>query len=268
MRLALVVEYEGTRYHGFQYQDNGISIQEEIENSIAQLTCEKVRIKVAGRTDAGVHADGQVIAFDTDANYGPGVFLKGLNHYLPDDIAVKESYEVPETFDPRRDAKSRVYQYTIRNSEVPSPLLRRIATVIPNRLDIKLMKEAAAIFMGTHDFESFSGPLENDKMSTIRRIELSRLVCSGERLQYTIEGNAFLPHQIRRMTGAMVDVGRGIMTLNDLTRLVQGTSEKVAHSLPPQGLCLKKVRYERFPPTMSMNPDDRFENDLRSSVHN
>ena len=260
MRLALVVEYEGTRYHGFQYQHNAISIQEEIENSIRELTSEKVRIKVAGRTDAGVHADGQVIAFDTDANYGAGVFLKGLNYYLPDDIAVKESYEVPSTFDPRRDAKSRVYRYTIRNSEVPSPLLRRVATVIPNRLDVKLMMEAASLFIGTHDFESFSGPLENDKSSTIRKIVRSDLVRCGERLEYTIEGNAFLPHQIRRMAGAMVDVGKGIITLNDLARLVQGTSEKVAHSLPPQGLCLKEVRYEGFPPVMSMHPNDCSEN--------
>ena len=145
IRLALTIEYEGTRYHGFQYQDNASNIQEELENSIYKFTGEVVRVKAAGRTDSGVHAIGQVISFDTVTRHKPETFVSGLYHYLPEDIAVREAFKGPEAFDPRRDAVSRVYKYTIRNSKVPSPLQRRIATEITADLDVLEMKKGASL---------------------------------------------------------------------------------------------------------------------------
>ena len=248
IRLALTIEYEGTRYHGFQYQDNASNIQEELENSIYKFTGEVVRVKAAGRTDSGVHAIGQVISFDTVTRHKPETFVSGLNHYLPEDIAVREAFKVPESFDPRRDAVSRVYKYTIRNSKVPSPLQRRIATVITADLDILEMKKGASLYLGTHDFRKFSGPMKGEGFSSIRKILRSDLMKKNDILEYTIEGNAFLSHQVRRMVGALVDVGRGALTLDDLRQLIRGVGDSVAHSLPAQGLCLKEVRYESFPP--------------------
>jgi len=248
IRLALTIEYEGTRYHGFQYQDNASNIQEELENSIYKFTGEVVRVKAAGRTDSGVHAIGQVISFDTVTRHKPETFVSGLNHYLPEDIAVREAFKVPESFDPRRDAVSRVYKYTIRNSKVPSPLQRRIATEITADLDVLEMKKGASLYLGTHDFRKFSGPMKGEGFSSVRKILRSHLVKKNDILEYTIEGNAFLSHQVRRMVGALVDVGRGALTLDDLKQLIRGVGDSVAHSLPAQGLCLREVRYERFPP--------------------
>ena len=248
IRLALTIEYEGTRYHGFQYQDNASNIQEELENSIYKFTGEVVRVKAAGRTDSGVHAIGQVISFDTVTRHKPETFVGGLNHYLPEDIAVREAFKVPESFDPRRDAVSRVYKYTIRNSKVPSPLQRRVATEIKAELDILEMKRGASLYLGTHDFKKFSGPMKGEGFSSVRKILRSHLMKKNDILEYTIEGNAFLSHQVRRMVGALVDVGRGALTLDDLKQLIRGVGDSVAHSLPAQGLCLREVRYERFPP--------------------
>ena len=249
MRLALIVEYEGTAYNGFQFQANAPSIQEEIEKAIGHLTGERVRVKGAGRTDAGVHAKGQVVAFDTDSEHSPETFVKAMNHYLPDDIAILEGHRVSEDFDPRRHATSRTYRYSIVRSPTPSPLMRRQACIVGEGLGVDSMREAARILEGEHDFRLFAGPLEREGASTVRRIDAASIIEDEEVLKLDFVGNAFLPHQVRRMAGALLDVGRGNIGLSEFEKIVDGKcGSVVAHSLPPQGLCLMKVTYPDFPP--------------------
>ncbi len=249
MRLALIVEYEGTAYHGFQFQANAHSIQEEIEKAIGQLTGERVKVKGAGRTDAGVHARGQVVAFDTESEHSPETFVNAMNHHLPDDIAVRQAHRVDDDFDPRRRAVSRTYRYSVVRSSTPSPLMRRQACIVGGALDVPLMREAARMLEGEHDFRRFAGPLEREGASTVRRIDVASIIEDGERLEFDFVGNAFLPHQVRRMAGALLDMGRGRIDISEFEKIVDGKcGGVVTHSLPPQGLCLMKVTYPDFPP--------------------
>ncbi len=244
MRLALVIEYQGTRYHGFQYQTNANSVQEEIENSIARLTGKKTRISAAGRTDAGVHARNQVATFDTESDVEIAQMARGINYYLPEDIVVKKVVRVDEKFDPRREAKSRIYKYSIFNSNFHSPLNRLYTHRVSGRLDREMMKEGAKLFLGTHDFRKFAGKVEKNK-STVRTIFRSTWDCENEALVYEVEGNAFLPHQVRRMVGALVDLGRERLILKDIQDMLIGEGKARSNSIPAKGLCLEKIIYEK-----------------------
>ena len=170
MRLAMIVEYDGAGYSGFQYQKNAPTVQEQIENSIESLTAEPVRIKAAGRTDAGVHALGQVVAFDTEAPYPPETVRDALNARLPDDIAVRAVYRVRPDFDPRRDAVSRMYRFTLLVSDVRAPLARRCSHRVRGLLDLESMTQAAALMEGVHDFANFAGAMSDPAASTVRRV--------------------------------------------------------------------------------------------------
>lgn len=248
MRMALIIEYDGTNYHGFQYQTNAASIQEELERAIADFTGETTRVGGAGRTDAGVHAKGQVVAFDTSSAHSPDTFLRALNFHLPEDVAVKSAHGVAEEFDPRRDALTRKYRYTILNSPVRSPLLRSTTWRVREDLEVDKMQQATAFLIGSHDFARFSGPLGERRDSTVRRMDEASVVRSGDLIQFEIEGNSFLPHQVRRMAGSLVDIGKANLTLDDFREMIDGGENgAVAHSLGPQGLCLMGVTYADFP---------------------
>ena len=254
MRLALIIEYEGTRYRGFQYQANAPTIQGELERAIRRFTGECARVKAAGRTDAGVHALGQVIAFDTDAAHPPATAIGALNYHLPGDIAVKAAFKVGDDFDPRRSARRRTYRYRILNSATPSPLARRFACRIPQPLDARRMQAAADMFIGAHDFRRFAAH-RPDKPNSVRCVSRAALERSGDTITFEVVANAFLHHQVRRMAGALADVGRGRLSLDDLRTMIDnGQTDKMAHSLPPQGLCLMSVEYADFPPRA--NPID------------
>ena len=249
MRLALVLEYDGSSYHGFQYQPGIPTIREELENSIAKLDRRCPRVEGAGRTDAGVHATGQVVVFDTAVDRTPSTFVRALNHYLPEDVSVRSAYQVPCDFDPRRMALSRRYVYTIYTGRTPSPLSRRTTWHSRYELDVVKMNAAANVLLGTHDFERFSGPMDKNTRTTIREIIKIGVSGQGDLVEFEVEGNAFLPHQVRRMAGALVDVGRGNLTIMDIEAMVSCTSEdKVARALPAHGLCLVEVKYRDFPP--------------------
>ena len=255
MRLALIVEYEGTSYHGFQYQLNAPSIQEELESAISRLTGERVRVTGAGRTDAGVHAQGQVVAFDTGARHSAGTFVRALNSHLPDEIAVRAAHRVREEFDPRRHALGRRYRYTILNRPAPSPLLRRTACLVAETLNVGNMETAAKLLVGKHDFARFSGPLE-DGGSTVRQIFEASVSRAGDLVTFDVKGNAFLPHQVRRTAGSLVDIGREKLSLDEFRGMIDGgDTQAVAHSMPAQGLCLMEVTYADFPPVVG-EPDD------------
>ncbi len=253
MRLALTIEYDGSRYSGFQYQTNAPSVQAELEGAIERLTGEKVRIAGAGRTDAGVHAAGQVVAFDTGSDLPAERFAAGMNFHLPKDVAVRSAHRVPEGFDPRRAAVSRWYAYTLLNRATRSPLGERSAVVVKQPLDIGLMRKASKLMEGTHDFARFAGPLERPDASTVRIVNKIDIKVDGEIIEINVDGSAFLPHQVRRMVGALVDVGRGKMTAAEVASLIAGhDTGAVARSMPPQGLSLVQVRY---PKQLGLGPD-------------
>ena len=249
MRLAMIVEYHGEGYSGFQYQKNAPTVQQQIEKAIESLTAQPTRIKAAGRTDAGVHALGQVVAFDTDAGYAPEVFLNALNARLPLDIAVREAYRVRPNFDPRRDAISRLYRYTLLVSNVRSPVWRRSSHQVRGPLALDSMRDAASLMVGVHDFANFGGPPERPDASTVRRIFGIYLNTDGAFIHVEVEGNAFLTRQVRRMVGALLDVGAGRLTTEDIEKQISRAEDApTARSLPPQGLCLVEVKYADFPP--------------------
>jgi len=243
------VEYDGTAYHGFQYQPGVPTIQSELEKAIESLTGERTRIAGAGRTDAGVHARGQVAAFDTRSSHSPEVVVNALNHFLPEDIVVKEAHRVDAGFDPRRNALSRRYRYTIHNSRRPAAIGRNTRCHVAERLDLTAMCETVDLFVGTHDFDRFSGPLPNGKTNTVRTVTEAVVAATGPEVTFEVTANAFLPHQVRRMTGALVDVGRGRLTIEDVKNMIEMEStDAVAHTMAAKGLCLMEVKYHGFPP--------------------
>ena len=247
-RLAMTVEYDGTDYSGFQFQKNAPSVQRRLESAIHGLTGETVRVKAAGRTDAGVHALGQVVAFDTRTPYTPSVVRAALNARLPDDVAVKTVRDAPPGFDPRRDAISRTYRYALLVSEVRSPLRRRTASVIKTAPDLDAMRAAAALMVGTHDFSNFGSP-PSPGGSAVRRVDRVDINQDGATIRIEVEGSSFLTRQVRRMAGALLDAGGGRLTIEDVQNQISGDeAAPPARSMPPTGLCLLKVRYAGFSP--------------------
>jgi tRNA pseudouridine38-40 synthase len=240
-RIALLLEYDGTRYQGFQLQASAPTIQGELERAIQALT--GVRVKAASRTDSGAHARGQVVAFTTSSGYPPQVFLRALNHYLPPDIKVRGAWEAAPGFDPRRQARSRVYRYTILNSETPSPLVMPFAHWVREPLDVEAMARAASLLLGTHDFAPFAGKVPG-RRSTVRRVYRWDVWREGELVIMEAEANAFLPHQVRRTAGALVAVGLGRMTLEEFGAILEGRRELKGTALPARGLCLMRVKYD------------------------
>ena len=246
--MALVLEYEGTAYAGFQRQANAPSVQEAVEQAIESLTGTRSRVSGAGRTDAGVHAVGQVTAFDTESRLPRDRWCAGLNHHLPDDIAVVATYEVPGDFDPRRHATSRVYRYTFLEGGRRSPIRRRLVHPIRGTLDVAGMAQALACLEGERDFAPFSGALPEER-STIRRMHRARVWREANEVHMELEANAFLPQQVRRTAGAVLRVGRAAMTVEAFGALADSRERGAAHEvLPPCGLCMREVKYRSFPP--------------------
>lgn len=243
-----MLEYEGTAYAGFQSQANAPSVQARVEEAIEALTGAWSRLAGAGRTDAGVHALGQVAAFDTDSTLPMERVHGGLNAHLPEDIAVVTAWEAPEGFDPRRHAVARVYRYTFQVERARSPLRRRFVHEVRGPLDVSAMARALAAIEGSHDFAPFAGAVESGK-STRRRITRTAVWREGDEVHVEIEGNAFLPQQIRRTAGALLQVGTGAMTVEAFEALIeQGRPGEARWVLPARGLCLRIVRYRGLPP--------------------
>jgi len=246
-RIALVVSYEGTRYQGFQRQRDRATVQGKLEEALQKLTSTFTSIAAAGRTDTGVHALGQVVAFTTTSSLPPRTFLNGLNYYLPQDIVVRTAYRVDQQFHPRRDAQRRAYRYAILNSAVPSPLERRMVLWIKHHLDAVTMNTAAKYLIGQRDFAPFTGRLLPGR-SSVRHLYASSVRRHGELILIDMEGSAFLPGQIRRTAGALVQVGSGRMSIQAFRRLLQeGKSGSARLALPALGLCLVRVLYQELP---------------------
>ena len=242
--MALVVEYDGTRYHGFQYQVNASSVQEELEKALGCLTNKNVRVKGAGRTDRGVHATGQVVSFDVDSVYSVSTIIGALNSYLPSDVAVKSGHEVDKEFDPRRHATSRIYLYTISLGPTRSPLDRFTTYYVRKSINVKVMEEAVSLFVGRHDFCIFAGKLDDPESSTVREIVKAEVRQGSDKVWIEFEGNAFLPQQVRRMAGALLALGKGNLTKTKFKSMIEtGQGDSGNYVLPPEGLCLIGVKY-------------------------
>ncbi|HUF52160.1 MAG TPA: tRNA pseudouridine(38-40) synthase TruA [Dehalococcoidia bacterium] len=244
-QIALLVEYQGTRYAGSQYQKNAPTVQDALERALGKLTNEPVRVAMAGRTDAGVHARGQVAAFRTTSRRWLEVISPGANARLPADIAVRAAREVPGDFNPRRHARKRWYRYTLHLGKTRLALLREFAWHIYEPLDLGAMTEAAGYLEGCHDFAAFTAPSEAARRNTVRVVFGARLWRAGELAHLDIEATAYLPHMVRRIMGTLAEIGRGKLATGEFRRLVEdappGAATKIA---PARGLCLMRVRYE------------------------
>ncbi len=243
-QILLIMEYDGTGYHGFQWQNGLPSIQKEVEKAIKKLTGERRRVISASRTDAGVHAQGQVVGFKTRSELSTGNFVNGLNHYLPRDIAVKAAYKVSDDFRVRRDAVSRQYSYYILNSPTRSPIREGRAHRVANPLNIEAMNRAAQTLIGEHDFASFASGDGSWLKSTVRNVSRAEACREGEMVSFRMEANSFLPHQVRTTVGTLIRVGLGKMNLDQFRSIIEtrlpGTAGPTA---PACGLCLDRVNY-------------------------
>ncbi|MEX0801150.1 MAG: tRNA pseudouridine(38-40) synthase TruA [Dehalococcoidia bacterium] len=244
-RLALLLEYEGTGLSGSQYQKNTRTVQEALEGAVSSLTSESIRVALAGRTDAGVHARGQVAAFTTSSRHDAGIVLRALNHHLPDQIAVRAVREVALDFSPRRQATARWYRYTVHNRPQRPALDRRFVWHIAEPLDAEAMGRAVNCLVGEHDFAAFTQPSLAGRQSNCRRMTRAEVARSGSRIVIDFEASAFLPHQVRRTVGVLADVGRGKLSPEGFERmLLEAKPGQASYSAPARGLCLMKVRYE------------------------
>ena len=231
--------YEGTAYSGFQIQPNAPTVQGELERVIAVMCAESVRITGAGRTDAGVHATGQVIDFRTTSGLGAEELERGVNALLPEDIAISDLEPAEDSFHARFSATGRTYEYRIRNAPVREPLWTRYEHWLPGELDVAAMRAAAAHLIGRHDFAAFAAGESGER--TVKRAEW---VVEGSVLRFEIESDAFLRGMVRGIVGTLLWAGRAKMTVERFAEVLDAKDRALAGpSAPAKGLCLVAVRY-------------------------
>ena len=242
--IKIVLEYDGTRYHGWQRQGDRTTIQRVLEESIRTITQEDIRIAGSGRTDAGVHALNQVANFKTNSNIAARNLLNGINSLLPGDIVVTELMETDTAFHARYDAKSKVYLYQILNRPVRSALYRHYAWFIREALDIDRIREATGLLIGTYDFSSFCA--SNCGITNHVRTVINTDVEMNQRsmIKIYVEANGFLKYMVRNIVGTLVDVGRGKLSSTEFKGIVEAKDRRRAGMTAPAcGLFLKKVKY-------------------------
>ena len=241
--LRLDICYDGTRYRGWQRlsgTDN--TIQGKIETALSRILGEPIEISGSGRTDAGVHAKGQVANFRCESTMPAAEMLSQLRRYLPEDIGIYSCKDCSERFHARLNAKEKTYRYRIWNSDAPCVFERRFVAVMQEKLNITAMEQAAAHFCGEHDFAAFCGN-PKFKKSTVRFIRSVKIHRCGEELQLTFTGNGFIHNQVRIMVGTLVEVGRGVRSADSIPELFGGKRAEAGFLAPAQGLCLMEVEY-------------------------
>ena len=242
--IVLIVEYDGTSYHGFQLQAGLPTIQRELETAIEGLTGERIRLMTASRTDAGVHAKGQVVSFRTGSAHSLETFVTGLNYYLPNDIVVKAAHRAEDSFNVRSHAVSREYNYYILNSSTRSPLRERFYHLVAGHLDIEAMNRAARALIGEHDFASFVTNSEAAARNTVKRVLRAEMRRDGDLVIFNMVANSFLMHQVRNTVGSLIRVGRGKMSVDEFCSILEAEKPCLAWPMAPAGgLCLMQVNY-------------------------
>lgn len=240
--IKLTIQYDGSGYSGWQYQDNALSIQEVLEKAIEEITGQRVNLHSSGRTDAGVHALGQVANFKVETDIRPDKFYHYFLKPLPEDIKVVGSEEVPLDFHSRFDAVSKTYLYRIYNGDDLYPMYRNTITQVEHPLDINLMREGASRLLGEKDFSPFAGLLP-ERVNPIRTLDSIKIRQEGKQIELEYKGQSFLRYQIRIMTGTLVQIGRGIYPPDEIDRIFSGQRTSPGPSMAGRGLYLIKVDY-------------------------
>lgn len=242
-RIKLIVEYDGSGYHGFQVQNNAHTVQAELEQAISRLNGEKTAIMFAGRTDAGVHAMGQVVAFDSASSIPPDKWQFALNSSLPPDIRVLRSGLTRPDFHPRFDALHKRYCYVIYRRREGAIFYRSLALINDERLDIEAMSQACSLLMGSQDFRAFCASGSSAKTYE-RMVYHCSLEEHGPLLQFEIEANGFLYNMVRIIVGTLLNIGRGIYPARTMQDIIASRDRSQAGpTAPPQGLYLLHVTY-------------------------
>lgn len=242
-RIKLIIEYDGSNYHGFQRQINAHTIQAEIEQGISKLTGENITIISAGRTDTGVHALGQVVAFDTDSRIPFDRWSLALNSVLPPDIRVIKSELAPADFHPRYDAISKIYNYKIYRKEQGKTIFRNYALCMTEPLNIPAMQEACKLIEGTHNFKSFcaSGSSVKNFERTVKSCTLTE---EWPFVNLEIEANGFLYNMVRIIMGTLLEIGQNNLKPDSITHIIKAENRAAAGpTAPPQGLYMVEVKY-------------------------
>jgi tRNA pseudouridine38-40 synthase len=243
--VKLLLAYDGTRYVGWQVQPNGPSVQAEVERALAELHGAPRRATAAGRTDAGVHAAGQVVSLAEERPLPLRAYVQGMNAILPGDVAVREAALAPDGFDARRSARGKRYRYRIENGRTRDPLSRRFSWQLFRPLDAAAMEEAARHLLGRHDFAAFQAAdcESHHAVREVRRLEVEGR--GGGRIDLVVEATAFVKHMVRNFVGTLVEVGLGRREAGSIPGLLASRDRRRAGpTAPAQGLCLEAVFYE------------------------
>ncbi len=241
--VAALVEYDGTEYAGFQLQKRGRTIQGELEEGLQKIMGQAVRVMAAGRTDAGVHAKGQVVHLRAPWRHSLAALRRAWNANLPQDIAIRAVSAVPPDFHARFSARSRVYRYRIYNARVRSPLLHRYTWHVDQELDVERMEAATRALLGRHDLASFGRAPQGE--NTVRTVLAADWRTHGRQVSMTMEADAFLQHMVRRVVATLVAVGLGRLSVEEFSGIIEARDPRQAAGLaPPNGLCLMAVRYD------------------------
>lgn len=241
--LRLDICYDGSRYRGWQRLPGAENtLQGKVETALTRILGEPIEISGSGRTDAGVHAMGQVASFHCESKMPAEEILEQLRRYLPEDIGIISCREASQRFHARLNAKQKVYRYRIWNSEAPCVFERKYVWVNPNRLDVAAMERAAKNLIGTHDFAAFCAN-PRMKKSTVRALEEISIVRRGNEVHLTFRGNGFLHHMVRILVGTLVEVGEGKRDPQSVSQLFTARREQAGFLAPASGLCLMEVIY-------------------------
>ena len=254
-RIMLTVAYDGSAYHGWQIEPTGLTVEEVVNRCLSGLLGENVKVSGASRTDAGVHALGNLCVFDTDTRIPPDKIAPALNGRLPEDIVIRASREVPAGFHPRRCDSIKTYEYTFYRDRLPNPLVRKTSTFIYRPLDLSAMREAAAYWEGEHDFASFCAA-GSQAETTVRRIIRTDITEDGPFLRFRVSGTGFLYNMVRIMAGTLLKAGLGQIRPESVPQILEAKDRTQAGpTAPPQGLCL--IGIDLYPDGF---PDGMWEN--------
>lgn len=255
-RIKLTVAYDGTNYHGWQVQPNAVTIEGKLNEAISELTKESIQVIGASRTDAGVHALGNVAVFDTESRIPGEKFSYALNQRLPDDIVIQQSQEVDKDFHPRYCTCEKTYEYVILNRKFPLPEYRNTAFFYYGDLDIKAMQEATKAFLGEHDFAGFCSAGAQVK-TTVRAIyELTVEKKDNDMICIRVRGNGFLYNMVRIIAGTLLEVGKGNIEAKSLeNRIAAADRSQAGPTAPARGLKLIRIQYISDPASCTQEAD-------------
>jgi tRNA pseudouridine38-40 synthase len=243
--LKMTVAYDGSCYHGFQRQPNGMTVQQKLEEGLAELTGDCVNIAGAARTDAGVHALGQVVSFQLRTSIPVDRMVPALQGKLPCDIVVRDAVEVDEAFHARFSSVGKTYFYRVLNREIADPLRRNYACHIRRELDLHPMQEALDMLVGEHDFGAFQAA-GGSARSPVRRLDLAHCKRMDNEIRFVFKGNGFLYHMVRNIVGTVMSVGSREKTLKEFQKIfLDRDRTKAGNTAPAQGLCLQEVFYDQ-----------------------